>query len=62
MHPETKLIAVYSEDFGDGRDFVAAAAEATTMGKPVVLLTVGASEASVRGPSRIPERWSATAR
>ncbi|MFE9062140.1 acetate--CoA ligase family protein [Streptomyces violaceusniger] len=49
VHPETKLIAVYSEDFGDGRDFVAAAAEATTMGKPVVLLTVGASEASVRG-------------
>ncbi|WP_069862540.1 acetate--CoA ligase family protein [Streptomyces malaysiensis] len=49
VHPETKLIAVYSEDFGDGRDFVAAAAEATTLGKPVVLLTVGASEASVRG-------------
>ncbi|MFI0766517.1 acetate--CoA ligase family protein [Streptomyces sp. NPDC021218] len=49
VHPETKLIAVYSEDFGDGREFVAAAAEATTMGKPVVLLTVGASEASVRG-------------
>ncbi|WP_413812303.1 acetate--CoA ligase family protein [Streptomyces sp. OE57] len=49
VHPETKLIAVYSEDFGDGRDFVAAAAEATTMGKPVALLTVGASEASVRG-------------
>ncbi|GAA3369764.1 hypothetical protein GCM10017744_090780 [Streptomyces antimycoticus] len=49
VHPGTKLIAVYSEDFGDGRDFVAAAAEATTMGKPVVLLTVGASEASVRG-------------
>ncbi|WP_432045739.1 acetate--CoA ligase family protein [Streptomyces asiaticus] len=49
VHPETKLIAVYSEDFGDGRDFVAAAAEATTLGKPVVLLTVGGSEASVRG-------------
>ncbi|OPF83910.1 CoA-binding protein [Streptomyces antioxidans] len=49
VHPETTLIAVYGEDFGDGRDFVAAAAEATTMGKPVVLLTVGASEASVRG-------------
>ncbi|MGW7689771.1 acetate--CoA ligase family protein [Streptomyces asiaticus] len=49
VHPETKLIAVYSEDFGNGRDFVAAAAEATTMGKPVVLLTVGGSEASVRG-------------
>ncbi|MEU8876219.1 acetate--CoA ligase family protein [Streptomyces javensis] len=49
VHPETRLIAVYSEDFGDGRDFVAAAAEATTMGKPVVLLTVGGSEAAVRG-------------
>jgi acetate---CoA ligase (ADP-forming) len=44
-HPETEAIAVYAEDFRDGRAFVDAAAAA---GKPVVLLTVGASEASAR--------------
>ncbi|MDX6593186.1 MAG: hypothetical protein QOJ13_2382 [Gaiellales bacterium] len=45
QHDETKLIAIYVEDFRDGRAFVDAAAEA---GKPVVLLTVGRTEASVR--------------
>ncbi|HEX5249888.1 MAG TPA: acetate--CoA ligase family protein, partial [Gaiellales bacterium] len=44
-HPVTDVIAVYAEDFRDGRAFVDAAAAA---GKPVVLLTVGASEASAR--------------
>jgi acetate---CoA ligase (ADP-forming) len=44
-HPETEAIAVYAEDVRDGRAFVDAAAAA---GKPVVLLTVGASEASAR--------------
>jgi acetate---CoA ligase (ADP-forming) len=44
-HPETEAIAVYAEDFRDGRAFVEAAAAA---GKPVVILTVGASEASAR--------------
>src|SRR6266404_255242 len=44
-HPTTKLIALYVEDFRDGRAF-ARAAEAA--GKPVVLLTVGGSEAGVR--------------
>jgi len=44
-HPQTEVIAVYAEDFRDGRAFVDAAAAA---GKPVVLLTVGASEASAR--------------
>jgi acyl-CoA synthetase (NDP forming) len=48
-HSGTDLIAVYCEDFGDGRDFVAAASAAASAGKPVVLLTVGGSEASVRG-------------
>lgn len=48
-HPGTDVIAVYCEDFGDGRAFVAAAAEAAAVGKPVLLLTVGGSEASVRG-------------
>jgi acetate---CoA ligase (ADP-forming) len=44
-HPATGVIAVYAEDFRDGRAFVDAAAAAS---KPVVLLTVGASEASAR--------------
>ncbi|HEY5857993.1 MAG TPA: acetate--CoA ligase family protein [Aldersonia sp.] len=48
-HEGTELIAVYCEDFGDGRAFVAAATEAAQAGKPVVLLTVGGSAASVRG-------------
>ncbi|WP_037964093.1 acetate--CoA ligase family protein [Streptomyces varsoviensis] len=48
-HDGTELIAVYCEDFGDGRAFVAAASGAVAAGKPVVLLTVGSSAASVRG-------------
>ncbi|WP_280340382.1 acetate--CoA ligase family protein [Nocardia neocaledoniensis] len=48
-HDATDLIAVYCEDFGDGRAFVDAAAEAARAGTPVLLLTVGSSEASIRG-------------
>lgn len=48
-HEGTDVIAVYCEDFGDGRAFVAAAAEAAEADKPVLLLTVGGSEASIRG-------------
>ncbi|MFE5117597.1 acetate--CoA ligase family protein [Arthrobacter koreensis] len=48
-HEGTDLIAVYCEDFGDGRAFVDAAAQAARAGKPVILLTVGGSEASQRG-------------
>jgi acyl-CoA synthetase (NDP forming) len=44
-HAQTEVIAVYAEDFRDGRAFVDATAAA---GKPVVILTVGASEASAR--------------
>ncbi len=44
-HAATELIAVYAEDFSDGRAFVDAAAAAAT---PVVLLTVGRSAASAR--------------
>lgn len=47
-HDGTRLIAVYAEDFGDGRAFTRAAAEATAAGKPVVLLTVGAGQAAAR--------------
>ncbi|RST07974.1 CoA-binding protein [Streptomyces sp. WAC07149] len=44
-HEATTAIAVYAEDFGDGRAFAAAAAAA---GKPVVLLTAGRGTASAR--------------
>jgi acyl-CoA synthetase (NDP forming) len=44
-HPATELIALYVEDFRDGRAFAAAAAAAQ---KPVILITVGRSDASAR--------------
>ncbi|MET3809933.1 acetate--CoA ligase family protein [Arthrobacter sp. UYEF3] len=47
-HDGTAAIAVYCEDFRDGRRFARAAQHAAEAGKPVVLLTVGATEASVR--------------
>ncbi|MFE4258901.1 acetate--CoA ligase family protein [Streptomyces sp. NPDC056883] len=43
-HEATEAIAVYAEDFGDGRAFARAAAA----GKPVVLLTAGRGSASAR--------------
>ena len=48
MHDPTRLIALYCEDFKDGRDFGEAAHAALAAGKPVVLLTVGASEPGAR--------------
>lgn len=47
-HEGTRAIAVYCEDFRDGRKLARAALRASEAGKPVVLLTVGATEASVR--------------
>jgi acyl-CoA synthetase (NDP forming) len=44
-HEGTRVIGVYCEDFLDGRAFVEAA---RTAGKPVVLLTVGRTEAGSR--------------
>jgi acyl-CoA synthetase (NDP forming) len=44
-HEPTEVIAVYCEDFRDGRAFAEAA---RTAGKPVILLTVGRSPAAVR--------------
>jgi acetate---CoA ligase (ADP-forming) len=44
-HEATRVIGVYCEDFLDGRAFVEAA---RTAGKPVVLLTVGRTEAGRR--------------
>lgn len=55
-HPDTDLIAVYCEDFGDGRAFVAAATAAAGAGKPVLLLTVGGRRRRSAAPSRIPAR------
>jgi acetate---CoA ligase (ADP-forming) len=48
QHEPTRLIALYCEDFKDGREFAAAAHGAVTAGKPVVLLTVGTSEPGAR--------------
>ena len=45
-HEPTRVIALYCEDFRDGRDFSRAAQEAVEAGKPVLLLTVGAGEVS----------------
>ena len=47
--PATSAIAVYIEDFRDGRGFVDAAAAAVRSGTPVVVLAAGASSAAARG-------------
>jgi acyl-CoA synthetase (NDP forming) len=46
-HEPTRVIALYCEDFRDGRAFARAAQQAVEAGKPVLLLTVGANEVSV---------------
>jgi acyl-CoA synthetase (NDP forming) len=47
-HPATRLIALYMEDFRDGREFVRAAAHARDAGKPVVLLAIERGDATSR--------------
>lgn len=47
-HDETRVIAVYAEEFRDGRELAAAALHALEAGKPVILLTVGSSNAGAR--------------
>jgi acetate---CoA ligase (ADP-forming) len=47
-HDGTEAIALYVEDFRDGRAFVRAAAHARACGKPVVLLTVSGAAAAAR--------------
>jgi acyl-CoA synthetase (NDP forming) len=47
-HEATRVIALYIEDFGDGRALASIAEAATRAGKPVILLTVGTSAAAVR--------------
>ncbi len=46
--PNTMVIAVYCEDFRDGRAFARAGAAAREAGKQVVLLAAGGSEAGAR--------------
>jgi len=48
-HEPTAAIALYCEDFRDGRRFARAALRAYHAGKPVVLLAVGRGAASARG-------------
>lgn len=48
-HEETAAIALYCEDFRDGRRFCRAAERARAAGKSVVLLAVGRGAASARG-------------
>jgi acyl-CoA synthetase (NDP forming) len=45
-HEPTRMIALYAEDFGDGRALVRAITQLRAAGKPTVLLTVGGSDAS----------------
>jgi acyl-CoA synthetase (NDP forming) len=47
-HEPTRVIALYCEDFRDGRAFARAAQEAVEAGKPVLLLTVGGGEVSAQ--------------
>jgi len=47
-HEPTRVIALYCEDFRDGRAFARAAQEAVEAGKPIVLLTVGGGEVSAQ--------------
>ena len=46
--PITKAIAIYVEDFHDGRGFVQAARRAHEVGKPVVVLAAGSSASASR--------------
>jgi acyl-CoA synthetase (NDP forming) len=47
-HDPTRVIAVYCEDFRDGRAFARAAQQAVEAGKPVLLLAGGGTPASAR--------------
>ncbi|HUB04306.1 MAG TPA: acetate--CoA ligase family protein [Solirubrobacteraceae bacterium] len=47
-HELTQAIALYVEDFRDGREFARAAARAQAAGKPVVLLTASGDDAAAR--------------
>ncbi|MCE7006758.1 acetate--CoA ligase family protein [Kibdelosporangium philippinense] len=44
-HEPTRAVALYAEDFGDGRALIGAIADLWAAGKPTLVLTVGASAA-----------------
>lgn len=48
VHEPTQVIALYVEDFRDGRRFARVAADASARGKPIVLLSVLSGDASAR--------------
>jgi acyl-CoA synthetase (NDP forming) len=48
VHPATELIALYIEDFRDGRAFARAAARAVAHGKPVLALAIEDGAATTR--------------
>ncbi|MGA6165837.1 acetate--CoA ligase family protein [Amycolatopsis magusensis] len=45
-HASTRVVAIYAESFGDGRELVRTVTRLTEAGKPVVVLTVGESPAA----------------
>jgi acyl-CoA synthetase (NDP forming) len=47
-HEATRMVAVYCEDFRDGRGFARAALAAAEAGKPLILLAPGRTEAAAR--------------
>ncbi len=47
-HEQTRMLAVYCEDFRDGLGFARAALAAAEAGKPVILLAPGRTEAAAR--------------
>ena len=47
-HDQTELIALYVEDFRDGREFARAALDAVQSGKPVVALAIADGSATTR--------------
>jgi len=48
QHDATRLVALYIEDFRDGREFARAAGEVLAAGKPVLLLAVASGPATTR--------------
>ena len=50
-HDPTRVIALYVEDFRDGRALADAASHSVAAGKPIILLTVGSSRAGARAAS-----------
>ena len=56
-HDQTQLIALYLEDFRDGRAFARAARSAVDAGKPVIALAIAGGDVTTRAVARTPARW-----